>query len=80
MSTASMARFALLSLALWPASAYPQATPEPDSAPEPDAVAAPGDDAVSADPAPDPSEEPLDDYEASEQISEDLSVSFPVDI
>jgi hypothetical protein len=23
---------------------------------------------------------PLDDYEASEQISEDLSVSFPVDI
>ena len=40
------------------------------------AAAAPGD---SAAPAPGGEESPFD-YEASEQISEDLSVSFPVDI
>lgn len=46
------------------------------------AVAAPDDAAVSADPAADspPGGGPPDDYQASEQISEDLSVSFPVDI
>ncbi|EED30654.1 hypothetical protein NOR53_257 [gamma proteobacterium NOR5-3] len=27
-----------------------------------------------------PAEQPFEDYEASEQISEDLSVAFPVDI
>ncbi len=41
-----------------------------EQAPEPETAAAP---------EPEASEDPFD-YEASEQISEDLSVSFPVDI
>lgn len=85
MSSASMARFALLSLALVLAlgqAAHPQPAPEPDgaveSAAESTVMAAPGDGAAAADSA--ASEAPPDEYEASEQISEDLSVSFPVDI
>lgn len=49
------------------------AQPETEKPPAP--VAASTDSEVQED-----ASQPLDDYEASEQISEDLSVSFPVDI
>jgi hypothetical protein len=56
-----------------PALAQAPADPnEPDAAQENAAVEGPADAAA-------PAGSPLD-YEASEQISEDLSVSFPVDI
>lgn len=90
MSSASMARLALLSLAPVLAlgqAAHPQPAPEPDGAAESTATAAPGDGtaestvmAAPGDGAAAAGEEPPDEYEASEQISEDLSVSFPVDI
>lgn len=48
------------------------AQPEPDAANKADTEADP----VAAEPA----TQPFEDYEASEQISEDLSVAFPVDI
>ena len=47
--------------------------PETDTGPEPETDAAP-------EPEPARSDDDPFDYEASEQISEDLSVSFPVDI
>ena len=53
--------------------AAPQDDTAPDAALE-DGQAADESDTVTDD------ERPLEDYEASEQISEDLSVSFPVDI
>lgn len=80
MSSASMARRALLSLALVLApgqAAHPQPAPEPDGALEP--TAEPGDGTAESTVMA-AGEEPPDEYEASEQISEDLSVSFPVDI
>ena len=45
-----------------------------DGAAESTVMGAPGDGAAGA------GEAPPDEYEASERISEDLSVSFPVDI
>ncbi len=72
-----------LLLALWVAPALAQTakdTPEPPPAQE--SSPAPADDAT--EPAPPPASAAPDrnpsDYEASEQISEDLSVSFPADI
>ena len=64
--------------ALTQAQAQPAADAE--SPPEPNAVEAVA--AEEAEVAVDPTlrELPPDDYKASEQISEDLSVSFPVDI
>ena len=40
----------------------------------------PRDEATLQEPAADTGSGPLEDYEASEQISEDSSVSFPIDI
>ena len=68
------ARLALLCLLLGafaPAGAQPPGSVPADTA-EPAAE--------TVDSADDGSGRPPDDYEASEQISEDLSVSFPVDI
>jgi hypothetical protein len=62
----------LLALVALAAEAQPTATPEPPADPpraEEDIVEASAEE-----------RRPLEDYEASEQISEDLSVSFPVDI
>ena len=72
-------RTAILTLLLlWPAAllAQPAATE-----PEEDVAAAADEPADANTPAPaENSDESPYDYEASEQISEDLSVSFPVDI
>ena len=62
----------LAGLALAPVQAQ-EAQESDEAAPEPRAEEAPLDDAGEGDAL-------LEDYEASEQISEDLSVSFPVDI
>ena len=64
----------IVALAMQVASAQPAATPAPQAEAEPpraeeEIVEATADE-----------RRPLEDYEASEQISEDLSVSFPVDI
>ncbi len=57
-----------------------QTSSEDDAAPEPNAVQSAAREEVEDTPDPSLSDLPPDDYEASEQISEDLSVSFPVDI
>jgi hypothetical protein len=66
----------LLSFAVWHlAIAQPAQNPADGEVPTASTTAA------EADPQPQPgTDATLDDYEASEQISEDLSVSFPVDI
>jgi hypothetical protein len=71
----------LLSLAIWRAALAQPAEPvtEPAQDPDPAAQELP----VAAEETIVPASgdgTPLDDYQASEQISEDLSVSFPVDI
>ena len=50
-----------------------------DAAPAPEEETAPAEASEQTTPPPRSDESPFD-YEASEQISEDLSVSFPVDI
>ena len=69
MTARLLAPLSLLLIAI-PGAAQPE--PEDPNAPAAEAAAE-----TIAEPIPDT---PLEDYEASEQISEDLSVSFPVDI
>ncbi len=70
---------ALLLLAL-PVAAQQQNPPEQPPGTEQDGeTTTPEPAAAATEPAPAENEDPFD-YEASEQISEDLSVSFPVDI
>ena len=59
----------------------PAFSQDPDAEPESTESVETGSEATAEEPAPPPSrdESPLD-YESSEQISEDRSVSFPVDI
>ncbi|MFT4768256.1 MAG: hypothetical protein ACI8RN_001390 [Glaciecola sp.] len=50
---------------------------------QPEATSTTADNETSIEPEPaavSPVDQPFEDYEASEQISEDLSVAFPVDI
>ncbi|WP_317933445.1 hypothetical protein [Halioxenophilus sp. WMMB6] len=79
---ARLAQAALLLCLMGSLSALAQTTEEPDSqaAEAPPATSNSGTDKANANPAP---TEPGGDYEdfvPSEEISEDLSVSFPVDI
>ncbi|MEE4192008.1 MAG: hypothetical protein V2I66_10540 [Halieaceae bacterium] len=78
-STALVLLLASLPLAAQAPAEPPQQSEAPaeETAPNDDATPLPADD--TADAAPTEPEDPFD-YEASEQISEDLSVSFPVDI
>ncbi len=63
-----------LMLAAAPGLAQPPADPAPEPEPQAPGEARSGEDAPAQEP-----DSPFE-YEASEQISEDLSVSFPVDI
>ena len=67
-----MNRLLILLLALWTTSLWAQTDNE--EAPEKDE-----NESEQVEEAPQPATDPFD-YESSEQISEDLSVSFPVDI
>ena len=67
-----MTRLLILLLALWNASSWAQS--ENEDAPDKDE-----NESEQVEEAPQPATDPFD-YEPSEQISEDLSVSFPVDI
>ena len=72
-----MAAGALLALPVASQTVEQQPTPAPE-----DTAEESGEDTIAESAAPAPAESSEDpfDYEASEQISEDLSVSFPVDI
>lgn len=74
--TLRLAAVLLLSLVVW---RLALAQPAQDSA-DADRPAASSAAAEADTPPQRGAEAPLEDYEASEQISEDLSVSFPVDI
>jgi hypothetical protein len=69
----------LITTALLSAAAVSTAQEPGGAAPEPAAESGAESPDAAAGAEPD-MERPPDDYEASEQISEDLSVSFPVDI
>ncbi len=69
----------LLLLLAIPAGAQESALPEGGPGDEETPAEAADDNRSSPEPAPDANGDPFD-YQSSEQISEDLSVSFPVDI